>query len=526
MRVLRIVSTVMFASLVLSATCCINSTVKTEPTKSFIPFSPTSTINSTGTQESSYLATVASSQTTWATASVIPHENIVPTPRPDEQIYTDPAGWYSVIFPGDFEPTNLENRFSKDNRYIEFGYLPDLGNVAGINNVCAWLGNIIEEDPEKWIVDWAFRPGSCSISTKQDIPFQVKYEVFDNPGADPGHRFVYVKTSWRDCPVEYKFSLLNPIGQKHMQELDPINAELLTEWENIAPILGNVTVKEYILPAGSNPYREMLISSLPEEAKPYWARDSYTPSVHRSTEEPPAENILESLGYEMKYPDGINNYGQLFRDGRLLFDPVYKTFSYKFDTDSETIYAIEVVPEYPQYEKYEAYLILNDAIHQWNYSHQDPGFPPILYQGELFWIRASEDWEHVQIVTSDQDVIFSFALYTEPMYSTRNFLNWDGHWVWVLRDFVVLDGYILNEVLGFQEIFYWRLIDNKPSYFFRKDGRVGYSFDGKIYPLDYQNIAVYLCCGYSVNNPSAEDNSVRFFAEREGEWYYVVLDFR
>jgi hypothetical protein len=356
--------------------------------------------------------------------------------------------------------------------------------------------------------------------------FQTKYEVFDNPGADPGHRFVYVKTSWRDCPVEYKFSLLNPTGQKHVQELDPINAELLTEWENIAPILDNVTVKEYILPAGSNPYKEMLLSSLPEEAMPPRARGTPTPSDDNANEEPPAENILESLGYEMRYPNGIAGYGQLFRDGRLLFDPVYKTFSYKFDTDLETIYAIEVVPEYPQYEKYEAYLILNDAIHQWNYSHQDPGFPPILCQGELFWIRASEDWDHVQIVTSDQDVIFSFAIYTEPMYSTRNFLNWDGHWVWVLRDFVVLDGDILNEVLGFQEIFYWRLIDDKPSYFFRKDGRVGFSFDRKIYPLDYHNIAVYLCCGYSVNNPSLRDNSVGFFAEREGVWYYVVLDFR
>jgi hypothetical protein len=61
---------------------------------------------------------------------------------------------------------------------------------------------------------------------------------------------------------------------------------------------------------------------------------------------------------------------------------------------------------------------------------------------------------------------------------------------------------------------------------FRKDGRAGYSFDGKIYPLEYQNTAVYLCGDYVVNNPSIEDNSARFFAEREGVCYYVVLDFR
>jgi len=523
MKVLRIASIALIAflaSLVLSASACVASTSPAKPTTTIpagFSIDETDTPDPVGSVSPTY------SQTIWATASVRPDDIIVPTPSPDEQLFFDPEGWYSVTFPGDFQPTNLKNRFAKDNRYIEFGYLPDLGNVTGIDNVCAWIANVYEDDPKNWIVDWFDRSDNCSLKTKEELPRQIKYQVFYNPNSDPHHRYVYVKTSWRDCPVEHKFSLLNPIGQKHMQELDLINAELLTEWENTAPILDDVTVKEYKLPAGSNPYREMLISSLPEEAKPYWARDSYTPSVHRSTEESPVENILESLGYEMKYPDGINNYGQLFRDGRLLFDPVYKTFSYKFDTETGTIYAVEVVSEYG---KDEAYLILNDAIHQWSYSHQDPGFPPIIYQGEVFWIRADEEWDHVQIINSDQEVKFSFAIYSEPMHSTRNFLNWNGHWVWVLRDFVIVDGEILNQALGFQEIFYWVLIDDKPAYFFRKDGRLGFSFDGKIYPLEYQNIAVYMCCGYAVNNPSIENDCVRFFAERDGVWYYVVLDFQ
>ena len=515
MRVLRIVSIAIFASLVLSIAGCINPAIKEESIKTII--------NSTETQDSANLATAVYSQTLWATASISPEEIIVPAPGSEEKVFIDPEGWFSVIFPGDFEPTNLENRFSKDNRYIEFGYLPDLGNVAGIDNVCAWIANIIEEDPENWIVDWYNLSDSCSIKTLEELPRQIKYQVFYNPNTDPNHRFVYVKTGWYECPVRTKFTWLNPGDHKYIQELSPINSDLLAEWENTAPILDNVTVKEYILTAGSNPYGEMLISSLPEEAKPSWARGTPTPSDHKDSIELPTENILESFGYEMKYPDGVTGYGQLFRDGRLLFDPVWKTFSYKFDTGTETIYAVEVVLEYG---KDEAYLILNDAIHQWSYSHQDPGFPPIIYQGEVLWIRADKEWDHVQIINSDQEVKFSFAIYSEPMYSTRNFLIWNGHWVWVLRDFVIVDGEILNEVLGFQEIFYWRLINGKPAYFFRKDGRAGFSFDGKIYPLEYQNIAVYMCCGYSVNNPSIENNSARFFAERDGVWYYVVLDFQ
>jgi len=523
MRVLRIVSIVIIASLVLSIAGCINPAIKEEPKKTIVPSSPKLSINHTETQESVYLATPASSLTMWATASVMPDENIVPEPRREEQVYTDPAGWFSVIYPGDFEPTNLENRFSKDNRYIEFGYLPDLGNVAGIDNVCAWIANVFEEDPEDWIVDWFNRSDNCSIKTIEELPRQIKYQVFYNPNSDPRHRYVYVKTAWYECPVGTKFTWLNPGDHKYIQELPPINSDLLTDWENIAPILDNVTITEYMLPAGSNPYGEMLISTLPEEAKPVWARGTSSPSDHNASEESPADNILESLGYEMKYPDGVTGYGQLFRDGRLLFDPVWKIFTYKFDTDTETIYAVEVILEYG---KDEAYLILNDAIHQWSYSHQDPGFPPVFYQDEVLWIRADEEWDHVQIINSDQEVKFSFAIYSEPMHSTRNFLNWNGHWVWVLRDFVIVDGEILNQVLGFQEIFYWVLIDDKPTYFFRKDGRVGFSFDGKIYPLEYQNIAVYMCCGYAVNNPSIENNSVQFFAERAGVWYYVVLDFQ
>jgi len=522
MKYLQIKSLVFLTSLILIVSGCDNPKTFSKTTTTTTTSLSKPALDESETPDLVDSPTPTYSQTILATASAIQDEKIVPTPGQDERLYIDPAGWYSVIFPGDFKITNLENRYSKGNKYIEFGYLPDQGNVAGIDNVCAWIANVVEEDPENWIVDWFDRSDNCSIKTIEESPSQTKYQVFYNPNSDPNHRYVYVKTHWPDCPVEYKFKWLKPINQTHSQELAPINAELLTEWENIAPILDNVTVKEYILPAGSNPYKEMLISSLPEEAKPYWARDSYTPSVHHNTEESPEENILESLGYEMKYPDGINNYGQLFRDGRLLFDPVYKTFSYKFDTGLETIYAIEVISEYA---KKEAYLIRNDVVHQWSYSHQDPGFPPILYQGELFWIRASEEWDHVQIINSYQEVIFSFAIYTEPMFSTRNFLNWDGHWVWVLRDFVIIDGEIINETLGFQEIFYWRLIDDKPSYFFRKDGRVGFSFSGKIYPLDYQNIAVYMCCGYAVNNPSIEDNSAHFFAERDGVWYYVVLDY-
>ena len=473
------------------------------------------------TQEAVLSTSPMYSPTLWATATLIPGENIIATPKPEQQVYTDPEGWYSVNFPANFEPTDKENRFSKGYSFSETGYLPEMGYISRTNNVCAWLANIVEEEPENFIVAWSFSSASCAILTKPDISRQIKYEIFENSSADLAHRFVYLKTGWYDCPFRTTFSWLKPINRaEYVPKLAPLGLKEIAEWENTAPILHNVSVTEYDLPPGSSPYQEMLVSSLPEEAKPAWARKTNSSDNNNDEEEPSIEETLQSLGYELKGGPGQQ---QLYRDGRILFDPVWKTGVYEFITNSGPISAIVVVSQYGQEE---AFLIQNDIIHQWHYSHQDPHFPPVLYQDELLWLRASDDWNHVQVIKSNQDIEYSFSVHTEPMLSTRKFLNWDGHWVWALRDFLIVDGEILNEKLGFQEIFKWRLIDDKPAYFFRKDGRVGFSYDGKIFPLEYQNIAHYMCCGYAVNNPYIGDQSAHFFAQRDDVWYYVVLKFR
>ena len=485
------------------------------------------------TQEAVPSNTPTFSPTFWATASLSPGENIIATPKPEEQVYTDPEGGYSVIFPADLGPTDKENRFSKGYSFIETGYLPEMGDMSRTNNVCAWLANIVEEEPENFMVNWSFSSASCSIQTKPDVSRQIKFEIYENPTADLAHRFAYLKTGWYGCPFRTTFSWLKPInGAQHVPILAPLDSEEIAEWESIAPILQNISVTEYDLPPGSSPYQEMLVSSLPEEAKPDWARENYSDS---ETETPEKEEFtLKTLGYEIEtemitVSSGQYPRKQLYRDGRLLFDYVFDISDiYNFSTEAGPLTAF-VVTTRSMGGVYNAFLVQNDAIIDWSYSHQDPPFAPILYQDEPLWLKVSEDWQHVQVLKSNSEsieVFYSFYVHTEPMYSTKIFTNWNGHWVWAARDFLIQDGEILNEKLGFQEIFKWRLIDDKPAYLFRKDGRVGFSYDGKILPLEYQNVARYMCCGYAVNNPSIGDNSAYFFAERDGVWYYVVLKFR
>jgi len=93
------------------------------------------------------------------------------------------------------------------------------------------------------------------------------------------------------------------------------------------------------------------------------------------------------------------------------------------------------------------------------------------------------------------------------------------------RDFLIQDGEILNEKLGFQEIFSWNLVDDKPVYLFRKGPRIGFSYDGKILPLEYQEVGHHFCCGFSSNNAYVGEDAAHFFGKRAGVWYYVVVKF-
>lgn len=521
MKNIRKIFTLVFIVVSLFACNSFSSFIEPDPTKAFETAISMAGTEIAKTQKADPSTTPTFSPTFWATASLMPVENIIATPQPEQQVYTDPEGWYSVNFPADLEFSEKEKRFSKGTRFFETGYLPEMGYVTRTNNVCAWLANIVEEEPENFIIDWYSFSPSCSILTKPDVSFQIKYEIYENPGADPAHRFVFVKTGWYGSPIKATFSWLKTINQaKYISKLVPLDAEEIAEWESIAPLLQNVSITEYDPTSGSNPYGEMLISSLPEEAKPDWARKTNSSDNNNDEEKPSTEDMLQTLGYELK---GSPGQQQLYRDGRILFDPVWKTGVYEFITNSGSISAIVVVP---QYGKKEAFLIQNDIIHYWNYSHQDPCREPILYQDELLWLKVNEDWDHVQVTKSNQEVIYSFSVYTEPMFSTKTFTTWNGHWIWAARDFLIIDGEFLNEKLGFQEIFKWRLIDDKPAYLFHKDGRAGFSYDGKILPLEYQNIARYMCCGYAINNPYIGDHSAHFFAERDGVWYYVVIRFR
>ena len=469
------------------------------------------------------------------TPTPIPGAYAIIPPNPDQQVYLDPDGWYSVNFPTDMQATDKPNSFSRQGNFFETGYLPELGYMSTALSVCGWLANV-EFESQQSIIDrsneFSSLPRSyprCSVSTNDTLGSTSNYAIYENPGANPEHRFIYIKTG-KNYPsansVETAFSWLKPIDETRFEpEFAPISSEETSLWENTAAMLRDVSITEYVLPPEGQvgPSEEMLLRFVPEAMLPNWVVDK--PNI--PYKETPIEDQLKPLGYELKADETKTGWKQLFRDGRLMFDYVVAVSNvYTFSTDSGTITAFTVDTRGTGGEYYNRFLIQNDTVNKWEYNHQDPRFEPILYQGELLWLKATKDFGHVQIMKSDQQVVYSFALYTEPIYSVSRFRTWNGHWSLAARDFVIQDGEILNEKFGFQEIFSWNLVDDKPVYLFRKGPRIGFSYDGKILPLEYQDVGHHFCCGFSSNNPYVGEDTAHFFGKRNGVWYYVVVKFK
>ncbi len=63
----------------------------------------------------------------------------------------------------------------------------------------------------------------------------------------------------------------------------------------------------------------------------------------------------------------------------------------------------------------------------------------------------------------------------------------------------------------------------KPFYFFRRGGRIGFSYEGQEVLLGYDRVPHYECCSGAELNPVHAENMVAFFAQRDGKWYYVEI---
>lgn len=166
------------------------------------------------------------------------------------------------------------------------------------------------------------------------------------------------------------------------------------------------------------------------------------------------------------------------------------------------------------------------------------GNPLLESQGELkdlqatvFTATTGQPMQTVQLLRGGEVIFQTPGGLPSPAVPVQALWTYDGHWAlevlysdettWAGRVFI--DGKMVNEEKGYEEAFGLQLLDGKPFFFYKRDGKIGYSYDGDETALGYDEIPHYYCCAETEMNPAPAEKMVAFFAERESTWYYVEL---
>lgn len=509
------------------------------PTESMVVNNSTIIVTSTKTQSSQLTTPIPPINTpTPYSVSTSTGTSISPVAtKPDEQVYIDPDGWYSVFIPADWKNNEIEGSFSGENGFFETGYLPEMMYMQHPANICHWLANIDSKSTYEIIAptNLSSIARSCQLRSLPGITPPIAQEIIENPTAEYEQRFFYIKTDKEHYEeIIGTFTWLRPVDRYEESSFYPmpLRPEDASFWENASPIPAGFSVKEYVLPPEAqtaNPSRTGFLKFIPQDA----VQEERKPGtvVFAKTWDDINEKI-KPFGYEFRAASPVY-LRQLFKDGILLIDNIYNTPEIGVFSTLEGERIAFIVHSLKDFnlgryadKNVVRYLVQNDSITIWEDGpghHLDPERPPIVRKGEFLWMQVAE-YKHVEVINSHRDVLFSFVTYFGARLPIGHFGAWNDHWFLQIGNFVIQEGEILNEKFGFEETFDWRLINDKPFYFFRKGQRVGISYDGQFLPIYYHDVIHGYCCSLALHNPHGDENSIRFFGRRDGIWNYVIVE--
>jgi hypothetical protein len=459
-----------------------------------------------------------------------------PATQPGERLYLDPGGWYAVPIPAGWQQADGSGPYLGPDGFFETGYLPEMGFVPRVLDVCQWLANITTKD--RYSVSWlgTHKP-SCQLISLPGVEPATVLEVIENPSADFAQRFLYLKAdSAHFGRFASAFTWSRPVdgSAKPAFHTAGLRPEDNAFWEKAARLPATISISEYRLPPeaqGEDPGKAIFLEFIPPEARP-------TPrppgAMHTPTTGESLNQTLSRFGYQLR--DGAEGgLYNLYKHGTLALENIYRLPDvYLFPTSGgeELVFTAFAVKD-PNQSFYSqdngaSYLVRNETISLWEEGPVNPmyvGGRPILADGKLLVLGLGERTD-VQVRDERHNLVYSFETYFGTHIPIQHFQAWERHWILEVSDFVVQDGETLNAQFGFEEVFDWHLIDGQPFYFFRKGPRVGISYNNQFFPAYYNEIIHGYCCGLALNNPMGYEHTVRFFGQRDGVWYYVVVEIK
>jgi hypothetical protein len=167
-------------------------------------------------------------------------------------------------------------------------------------------------------------------------------------------------------------------------------------------------------------------------------------------------------------------------------------------------------------------LLRPDGLENWK-SDKHGFLGPVLVGDELVSIEGGSG-DTAAVKRGAKEVYQTLGIGQRADNPNKGLWAWDGHWVLEVEGKLVIDGKAMNQELGYDEIFNWRLLNGQPLFFFKKGNSYGISYAGKALEQKIDSIVHYMCCETAMFNPINYETVVQFHAARDGMWYYVELE--
>ena len=459
--------------------------------------------------------TAVLSQPTAYPAPLTPEPSPHPSSTPGKQLYVDSEGRYQVELPDDWRPGDQAGVYKGPDGYFHAGDLPEMGFYSRAYQVCMRLAQTLGEPTAPLMSPIPVDIDSCQVAP---IPYQnpawARF-VVKAPGVPPEKRYFYFEADGgHAAQISASLQMLVPSSLDDVIAFPsgPLRPADQAFWDAPRLPAADLPISETQLevPEGDSPAKNYQFASyVPRDL--WLARWAPKPTP---TPDPlvAANLVLTGFGYELRQsPTGERGPYDLYQDGKRIREqieirqnPILSASGHDF---AFLFYSTGLE------------ILRSRGIEQW----QNGGLPEgnFRFLGEHllapFW---NPYFSSIDLLEEGQTV-YRFSTFFGADFGLETFQVWQDHWLLEIRGFLIQDGEILNDQLGYEEIFDWQLIHGKPFFFFRKGPRVGISYDGQVQPVYYDDVAHYLCCGTGGNNPYYNGIFISFFAQRDGVWYFV-----
>jgi hypothetical protein len=445
---------------------------------------------------------------------------VLPSPTADlsPKSFTDPAGQFRLSLPAGWQPGEEQGLFRGPDGLLQYGYLPEMAFMNSVNRVCESLANTPGGPARKIDISPLPTADACTLTPYPEMSIDRVKLVVANPGGEPEQRYFYLESD--QATLEEVSSTLMLLNTPDAQEAFPYPAGAMRPedeafWAGIGSQPAELTVEEYAVVDASidSPTHFEFLERIPEEvlSKRAGERENFRERRLASN-----NALLEPFGYSLEAkPETEMELYTLYQGDELLQDEISMFWPVSINASgSDFAMVVELWNN-------GTFIVRKDNLAEWDMS-ASLFIPPVFYGDEL--LHVVWDFERSQVqVMGGQEQIYAFAALFLVDMPLKGLWSWDDHWLLEVDGFLIQDGEILNESLGYEEIFGWQLLNEKPFYYFRKGPRVGISYDGSTLPVYYDEIIHYRCCEPSMFNNAGNEDMVWFYGLKDGTWYYIEI---